>query len=83
MNSYTNKHVLVTGGAGFVGSNLVRRLLADGAKVTILDDFFTGKKEHLKDLDGQYVLVTGSVTERDVVDELVAHNEIIFHLAAV
>ena len=82
MNSYTNKHVLVTGGAGFVGSNLVRRLLADGAKVTILDDFFTGKKEHLKDLDGQYVLVTGSVTERDVVDELVAHNEIIFHLAA-
>ena len=43
--------VIVTGGAGFIGSNLVKRLLDDGAEeILIIDDFSTGKKENLHDL---------------------------------
>ena len=42
--------VIVTGGAGFIGSNLVKRLLKDGAEeILIIDDFSTGKKENLHD----------------------------------
>ena len=37
----------MTGGAGFIGSNLVRRLLREGARVTVLDDLFTGRMENL------------------------------------
>lgn len=81
-NPYANKRVLVTGGAGFVGSNLVRALIKEEASVTILDDFFTGKVENLKGLDGQYTLVKGSVCDQDLVMDLVAQNKLIFHLAA-
>ena len=45
----TNKNVLVTGGAGFVGSNIVGILLNKGAKVTVLDNLFTGSKNLLPD----------------------------------
>jgi UDP-glucose 4-epimerase len=74
--------VLVTGGAGFVGSNLVRRLIDKGAKVKVLDDFFTGKLSNLTGLDGRYSLVKGSVTDRDLVMDLVSQAGIVFHLAA-
>lgn len=74
--------VLVTGGAGFVGSNLVRRLVSEEAKITILDDFFTGKMSNLSGLEGQYELVQGSVTDRELVSKLVAPAQIVFHLAA-
>ncbi|MEP7199237.1 MAG: NAD-dependent epimerase/dehydratase family protein [Chloroflexota bacterium] len=79
---FTHRRVLVTGGAGFVGANLVRRLVGEGASITILDDFFTGKDENLRGLDGQYELVRGSVTDRTLVSRLVAQHELIFHLAA-
>lgn len=75
--------VLVTGGAGFVGSNLVRRLLAEGADVTILDDFFTGRMENLRGIPVEsYRLVRGSVTDRELVQSLVSEATYIFHLAA-
>lgn len=77
------QRVLVTGGAGFVGSNLVRRLVAEGAEVTILDDFFTGCMENLEGMPGEsYRLVRGSVTDGELVWQLVAEAELIFHLAA-
>mgnify|MGYP000843566085 FL=1 len=77
------QRVLVTGGAGFVGSNLVRRLVAEGAEVTILDDFFTGRMENLEGIPAEsYRLVRGSVTDGELVWQLVAEAELIFHLAA-
>jgi UDP-glucose 4-epimerase len=79
---FIDKPVLVTGGAGFVGSNLVRRLIAEGARVTVLDDFFTGKLSNLSGLDGRYSLIRGSVTDRDLVTDAVRPAEIVFHLAA-
>ena len=77
-----DRPVLVTGGAGFVGSNLVRRLIAKGARVTVLDDFFTGKLSNLAGIEGKYELVRGTVTDLDLVRDLVPRAEIIFHLAA-
>ena len=79
---FTKKRVLVTGGAGFIGANLVRRLCAEGAQVTVLDDFFTGKLENLRGLDGRYALVRGSVVDRALVTDQVGKHQIVFHLAA-
>lgn len=72
--------VLVTGGAGFVGSNLVRRLIGVDARVTVLDDLFTGRRENLPATGFEFV--EGSVCDPDAVDELVARNEIVIHAAA-
>ena len=79
---FVGKGVLVTGGAGFVGSNLVRKLVAEGAKVTILDDFFTGNLSNLFGLEGKYELVRGSVTDKELVTSLVKQVNFVFHLAA-
>jgi len=75
-----DRRILVTGGAGFVGSNLVRRLLEEGARVTVLDDLFTGRRENLP--EGGIEFVHGSVCDVARVESLVAAHELIFHLAA-
>jgi UDP-glucose 4-epimerase len=75
-----DRRVLVTGGAGFVGSNLVRELIRDGAVVTVLDDLFTGRRENLP--DSGYEFVKGSVCDRAIVERLVGQNQVIIHAAA-
>ncbi len=80
MASLENTRVLVTGGAGFVGSNLVKRLLRDGARVTVLDDLFTGRLENLP--PAGFDFEQGSVCDTAVVDRLVAANDVVFHAAA-
>jgi UDP-glucose 4-epimerase len=73
------RRILVTGGAGFVGSAVTRRLVDAGARVTVLDDLFTGKAE---DVPTGAQLVRGSVTDLPLVKELVAEHSLVFHLAA-
>jgi len=73
--------VLVTGGAGFVGSNLVARLLDLGCRVTVLDDLSTGKR-HLLPSHPNLTLVEGDVRNYDLLKNLIADTEIIFHEAA-
>jgi UDP-glucose 4-epimerase len=77
--SFGGRRILVTGGAGFVGSVLVRRLLEAGAKVTVLDDLFTGRRDSVP---AAAEFVEGSVTDEALVNDLVKRNSVIFHLAA-
>jgi UDP-glucose 4-epimerase len=71
---------LVTGGAGFIGSHLVRRLIAEDHSVTVVDDLSTGRRENLTGCAA--VLVTRDLS-RDPIGDLVKDVEVIFHLAAV
>jgi len=75
-----DRRILVTGGAGFVGSNLVKRLLREGAQVTVLDDLFTGRRENVPAEGCEFV--QGSVCDAQTVENLVGSHELIFHLAA-
>jgi len=79
-----SRPVLVTGGAGFIGSHLVDRLISEGYQVTVLDDFSTGNDRNLGDLvgDPRLEIRHGSVLDADLVDSLVEHNPLVFHLAA-
>jgi UDP-glucose 4-epimerase len=72
---------LVTGGAGFIGSHLVRRLLREGFRVRILDNLATGSPRNLEGLDG-IELIEGDVRSRAVVTEAMVGVESVFHLAA-
>jgi UDP-glucose 4-epimerase len=81
LEKYQNKPILVTGGAGFVGSNLVDRLSRLGAQITVLDDLFTGDINNISSF-AKINFIHGSVTDRDLVEKLVEDMEIVFHLAA-
>lgn len=74
--------VLVTGGAGFIGCNLVRCLVASGERVGVLDDLSTGSVENLRDCDGGYELMLGDVRDPETVRRAAGGAEVIYHLAA-
>ncbi|MHC4165037.1 MAG: SDR family oxidoreductase [Planctomycetota bacterium] len=74
---------LVTGGAGFIGSHLVERLVADGWSVRVLDDFSSGREEHLVHVAGQVDVVRGDVRDARAVDAAVRGAEVVFHQAAI
>jgi UDP-glucose 4-epimerase len=78
------RKALVTGGAGFVGSHLSERLLADGWEVFALDDVSTGSLENVAHLseDPRFHLVVESVLSTTVVSELVHKCDVVYHLAA-
>jgi UDP-glucose 4-epimerase len=75
---------LVTGGAGFLGSNLVRRLAGDGHRVTVFDSLVTGRRENLGGIEGGVDLVKGDVRDTSILLEAFASRgfECAFHLAA-
>jgi UDP-glucose 4-epimerase len=75
---------LITGGAGFVGSHLAERLLADGHEVGVLDNLSTGSIEnivHLKQTAG-FSYVVDSVTNEPLLAEMIDQSDVVFHLAA-
>jgi UDP-glucose 4-epimerase len=76
--------ILITGGAGFIGSHLTDRLVSEGHAVTILDDLSTGRLENLAGaMDSGLVRFTeGSILDRPLVEEMVGRADMIFHLAA-
>ena len=75
---------LITGGAGFVGSHLAERLLADGHEVLVLDNLSTGSIDniaHLKSTPG-FSYVIDSVTNEPLLAEMIDRSDVVFHLAA-
>lgn len=78
------KNILVTGGAGFIGSHLVDALLARGDRVTVVDDLSTGAAENLAGVISHAELrfEQGSVRDADLVDRLVGEADEVYHLAA-
>jgi nucleoside-diphosphate-sugar epimerase len=74
--------VVVTGGAGFIGSHLVRRLLEQGLAVGILDDLSTGRRENLAGLERDVALVVGDIRDRAAVRSALKGAQAVFHVAA-
>lgn len=79
---YHDKKVLVTGGAGFIGSHLVEQLVHSGAEVTILDNFSTGCRENLINVHNNITIVVGDITDFATCVEATCNQDIIFHCAA-
>lgn len=74
--------VLVTGGAGFIGSNLVSALAAEGHRVQVLDDLSTGSMANLREVSEAVEVVVGDIRAPDQVRTAMAAAELVFHLAA-
>ena len=74
--------ILVTGGAGFIGSHIVTALVERGEAVRVLDNLDTGRRENLAHLGGNVELIEGDVTDPQAVTRAVAGVEIVFHQAA-
>ena len=73
---------LITGGAGFIGSNMVRFLLDKGQKVRVLDNFETGKRENLTEVAGRIELIEGDIRDIDTVHRAAVGADVVYHLAA-
>lgn len=80
LEAVKGRRVLVTGGAGFVGSQVAGKLVSLGARVTVLDDLTTGREELLP--EGLERFLKGCVTDADTVRGLVESHDLVFHLAA-
>jgi len=76
--------VLITGGAGFIGSHLAERLLKDGHEVFVFDDLSTGDLDNVHHLEGnpKFHMKVGSVLDRDALEPLFAEADLVYHLAA-
>ncbi len=79
--SFTSK-VLVTGGAGFIGSNLAEELIRQGARVTIIDNFTTGFRENLEEIRGDFEFIEGDINDETALTNAIEGVEIVFHEAA-
>ena len=76
--------ILVTGGAGFIGSHLCQRLIQDGHAVTAIDNFSTGQASNLSALkeSAEFTLIEGSILDTSLLNPLVEKADYVFHLAA-
>src|SRR6201997_5308904 len=73
---------VVTGGAGFIGSNTVDELVRRGASVVVLDDLSAGKEENLAEVRNKITFIKGSITDIEVIRKAIFEAEFVIHLAA-
>jgi len=81
-NFFKNKNVVVTGGAGFIGSHLVRKLVSLEANVTVIDDLSRGKLKKLKDIKSKINFLKVDLSNQKKITKAFANQEIVFNLAA-
>ncbi len=79
----TPRACLVTGGAGFIGSALVRALLARGDRVRVVDSFFSGRRQNLAEVASDLELIEADIRDEAALDRAVAGMELVFHEAAI
>lgn len=79
--TFTDRRVLVTGGAGFIGSEVVRQLLEKGALVTVLDNFSSGRTEYLPNNE-KLTVFKGDILDRELAQHVTKDQEVVIHLAA-
>ena len=77
------KKYLVTGGAGFIGSYLVRKLISDGENVIVFDNFERGSISRLEGIKDKIELINGDIRDYETVEKIVKKVDVIYHLAAV
>ena len=75
-------NILVTGGAGFIGSHLVASLVHDGHRVTVLDNLSTGNLSNLTPVSSEITFVEGDILNADLVESEVRRADLVYHLAA-
>ncbi len=73
---------LITGGAGFIGSKLVEKLIARGDQVVVLDNLSTGSAKNLSGINNKITFQEGNILDKAVIDKLVSESDFIVHLAA-
>lgn len=81
-NHAMRSRVLVTGGAGFIGSHLVRRLVADGYQVRVVDNLSTGFRHNLDEVAAEIEFVLGDICDPEVCRNVMTGVETVFHVAA-
>ena len=77
----TNK-ILITGGAGFIGSHLAEVLVENGYDIMIIDDLSRGKSENLKNIIDKIQFVKGDITDFELMQDLITESHTVYHLAA-
>ena len=75
--------IVVTGGAGFIGSNIVHALVKRGDEVIVIDNLFSGKKENLADVLNEITFIEGSITDLDLLKQFCKDVDVILHQAAI
>ena len=75
-------NILVTGGAGFIGSHLVASLVSDGHRVTVLDNLSTGNLSNLTPVSKRISFIEGDILNADLVESEVRRADLVYHLAA-
>jgi len=74
--------VLITGGAGFIGSHLADHYVTAGHSVTLLDNFSTGSKSNILHLEGKVTTVDGDIRNVELIDQLTKESDLVLHMAA-
>ena len=76
--------ILITGGAGFVGSHLADRLIKDGNEITVIDDLSTGRYSNVAHLEGNvnFRLIIDTVLNQRLMEELIRETDRVYHMAS-
>jgi len=85
VTDWSGRQVLVTGGLGFIGSNLARRLVEEGARVTLCDamiEGYGGNEANVREIRDRVVIDRSDVRDADAMDRLVEGCDVVYHLAA-